>query len=182
MYNELYSAWQRELENPALQPLPPDFYAKTSDYLRSIKEETRMLDKKTVKANLMENEMRNAKRMIKELTWMRYKKLVKTIGSSQRTPSDLITAEEAKISEGFLAFTETYRSFAKSLLQGQPLKLDSEKPRKRVILRFIKAIPAVIGRDMQTYGPFMVEDVASLPVENAKILVKQGLAVEVDAS
>ena len=35
---------------------------------------------------------------------------------------------------------------------------------------------------MKTYGPFIVEDVASLPVENARILVKQGLAVLVEGS
>jgi DNA replication initiation complex subunit (GINS family) len=35
---------------------------------------------------------------------------------------------------------------------------------------------------MKTYGPFMVEDVASVPVENARILIKQGLAEMVDVS
>ncbi len=39
-----------------------------------------------------------------------------------------------------------------------------------------------MGADMKSYGPFLVEDVASLPVENAKILVKQGLAVQVEVS
>jgi DNA replication initiation complex subunit (GINS family) len=35
---------------------------------------------------------------------------------------------------------------------------------------------------MKAYGPFVVEDVASLPVENAKILVKQGFAEVVEVS
>ena len=35
---------------------------------------------------------------------------------------------------------------------------------------------------MKPYGPFKVEDVASLPANNAKILVKQGLAVLVEVS
>jgi DNA replication initiation complex subunit (GINS family) len=34
---------------------------------------------------------------------------------------------------------------------------------------------------MKTYGPFKAEDIASLPVENAKILIKQGLAERVEA-
>ena len=46
----------------------------------------------------------------------------------------------------------------------------------------MKAVPSIIGADMKTYGPFLVEDVASVPVENAKILVKQGLAVLVEVS
>jgi len=39
-----------------------------------------------------------------------------------------------------------------------------------------------MGVDLKSYGPFKVEDVASLPAENAKVLVKQGLAVQVEVS
>jgi DNA replication factor GINS len=56
----------------------------------------------------------------------------------------------------------------------------AKKLHKKVVLRFIKNVPKVIGVDMNTYGPFMAEDVASVPVENAKILVKQGLAEKVE--
>jgi DNA replication factor GINS len=47
-------------------------------------------------------------------------------------------------------------------------------------MRFLKDVPAIIGADMKTYGPFKTEDVASLPVENTKILKKQGLAENVE--
>jgi DNA replication initiation complex subunit (GINS family) len=68
-------------------------------------------------------------------------------------------------------------------MQGQTVKLDTaEVSHNRMTLRFVKSIPAIMGGDMKTYGPFMVEDVASLPVENAKMLVKQGLAVLVEVS
>jgi DNA replication initiation complex subunit (GINS family) len=39
-----------------------------------------------------------------------------------------------------------------------------------------------MGADMKSYGPFVAEDVASLPPQNAQILVKQGLAVLVEVS
>ena len=182
MYGELYAAWQREIENPALQPLPADFYARVSDYLKRIKEETRLVDKKTLKAPLLEREMRNVNRIVKELLRARYRKLVRTIGETQKIPSDLLTSEEAKICEGFLPFAAAYRGFAKSLLQGEALTAKPEQPQNRVAIRFLKAIPAIIGSDMKTYGPFAAEDVASVPAENAKILVKQGLAVAIEVS
>ena len=53
---------------------------------------------------------------------------------------------------------------------------------KRSTIRFIKNIPAIMGADMKSYGPFVAEDVASLPPQNAQILVKQGLAVLVEVS
>ena len=182
MYSELYAAWQQEVKNAELQPLPQDFYARTSDYLRRIKEESRLLDKKTPKAVLLEKELQNVKQIINMLLSARYTKLVMIISENQKIPTASLTAEEAKVSVGFLPFAEAYQGFAKSLLQGQELKVACEMPHKRVTLRFIKSIPGVIGSDMKTYGPFMAEDVASLPVENAKILVKQGLAEVVEVS
>ena len=180
MYAELCVAWQQEIEGAELGRLPADFYVKVADYVRRIKEETRMLDRKSVKAGLLERELQNVKRMLRELVWARYKKLVKVVGEGQKMPSDLLTVEEAEICAGYVSFAETYQKFAQNLLQGQVVKATVAKMHKRVTLRFVKAIPAVIGADMQAYGPFMVEDVASLPVENAKVLVKQGLAVAVE--
>ena len=62
------------------------------------------------------------------------------------------------------------------------VKVEIEVAHNRVALRFIKNIPAIMGADMKSYGPFIVEDVASMPAENAKVLVKQGLAVPVEVS
>jgi DNA replication factor GINS len=182
MYNELYAAWRREIDDASLGGLPPDFYAKIADYLRRIKEENRMIDKKSVKVNLLEHEAQNVKQMLEELIWARYKKLIKTITQSQKLASELLTVEEAKMSETFVTFADAYQNFAKDLMQGQVAKVDAEVSHKRVTLRFSKNIPSIIGADMKTYGPFVAEDVASLPVENAKILVKQGLAVLVEVS
>ena len=182
MYDELCTAWRCEVENRALGSLPPDFYARVADYLRRIKEENRMLDKKTVKASLLEHEVRHVKRMLRELVWLRYKKLLRIISENQKVPADLLAAEEAKMCAGFLSFAEAYQRFVEGLLRGQVSAVSVAKAHKRVALRFVKEIPAVIGADMKTYGPFMVEDVASVPVENAKILIKQGLAELVEAS
>jgi DNA replication factor GINS len=177
---ELYEIWRRELDNVELERLPPDFYPRIADYINRLKEERRMLDKKTVKARLLESEMRNVKRMLNELIQVRYKKLIKIIAKGQKAQSGSLTVEEAKIYE-VLPIAETYQRFVKSVLQGHvPKEVNIEQGRKRVVLRFLSEVPAIIGADMETYGPFKVEDLASLPVENATILVKQGLAERVE--
>jgi DNA replication initiation complex subunit (GINS family) len=97
------------------------------------------------------------------------------------------------MSESFVAFADAYQTFARDLLKGQAqtvktevirvdFKVEPEVSHNRVALRFIKNIPTIIGADMKTYGPFVPEDVASLPADNAKMLVKQGLAVMVEVS
>ena len=185
MYNELYAVWQREIESNDLTPLPSDFYSRVSDYVRRIKEEARMLDKKALKAGLLEHEMRNVKHLIRELTRIRCRKLKKAIAKDQKMPSGVLTPEEEKMCSELLGFTQAYRDFTKNLGHGQAAKVEIETPdqfHRRVALRFIKPIPAIVGSDMKTYGPFVAEDVASLPVENARVLVKQGLAVIIDVS
>ncbi len=198
MYKELYAAWRRENEEASLGGLPPDFYSKIADYLRHLNEDNKILDKKSIKVTLLEHEAKNVHLMLNELLQARYKKLVKTITQNQKIPSNLLTVEEAKMAESFVAFTDSYHKFAKSLMQGQAAKIEVKEfdvkveaqvvkvepqvSHKRVALRFIKNIPTIIGADMKTYGPFIAEDVASLPVENAKMLVKQGLAVSIEVS
>ena len=192
MYSELYTAWQREIENSAIQPLPADFYERSSRYLKQIKTENQTSDKSNLKASLMKQECRNVTRMIKELLRIRYKKLLKTIKGGQKLLPDILTNEETEFLTGLLPFAEAYDIFAKCLLQGktpksvikpaEPKDIAAEAQHKRITLRFVKAIPAIVGSDMKTYGPFLAEDVASVPADNARILVKQGLAVMVEVA
>lgn len=182
MYNELYEIWKRELESVELGRLPPDFYSRVADYLRRLRKESRMLDKRTVKARLLKSEMWNVKRMLRELLRVRYRKLVRKVAKCQKIPPDSLSIEEEKIYVGVLPLAEAFQSFAKNLLRGHVPKVNVEREHKRAVLRFLRAVPAIIGADMKTYGPFKVEDVASLPFENAKILVKQGLAEKVEVN
>jgi DNA replication factor GINS len=195
MYKELYAAWQREIDDPTLGGLPLDFYSKIAEYLRRIKEEDQVLEKKSVKMNLLEHETQNVERMLGELLAARYRKIIKTVTKTQKLPSELLTAEETKMCETFADFTKSYHKFTDDLMQGkltvEPIKVvvkveantaAAPQLHKRSTIRFLKSIPAIMGADMKSYGPFVAEDVASLPPQNAQILVKQGLAVLVEVS
>jgi DNA replication factor GINS len=209
MYDQLYAAWRREIDDFTLGGLTPDFYTKLAEYLAQIREEqNKPVEKKTVKTSLLEHEAKNVERMLSELLDLRYRKILKTITKLHKAPIELLTTEEAQMCEGFVGFSEAYRSFAKNLKQGervvpvQPavqyqaaqtqaqvdvptvkviIKPQVHVTHKRLTLRFTKNIPAIMGADMKSYGPFQAEDVASLPSMNAQILVKQGMAVLVDA-
>jgi len=112
----------------------------------------------------------------------RHKKIVKILAKDGKIPSDTLTAEEEKIYGGVAPFADTVQSFAKNVLRGFLPKANVEVKHKRAVLRFLADVPAIIGSDMKPYGPFKAEDVASLPVENANILIKQGLAEKIELS
>jgi len=46
-----------------------------------------------------------------------------------------------------------------------------------VEVRFLRDVPSIVGVDMKTYGSFIKGRVYAIPKENARILLKQGLAV-----
>lgn len=176
MYNDLFEKWKSELKNDELEKLSSDFVQRIADYLKEIAKERKMLDKRTVKASLLRIEERNVKRMLNDITKARYNKLIRKAKESEKIHG-LQPFEENAYSK-LVSFSEIYQTFAKELLQGRHGKVKSEF--KFAILRILKDIPQIIGSDMKIYGPFKAEDIAVLPFENAKILVKQGLAVEID--
>ncbi len=182
MYDELQEVWKHEVENAELQRLELGFYSKAADYLRRLREEGRMLDKRTVKSRLLEKEAHNVQKMVFELVRIRCKKSVKRASTSEGIPSDLLTEEERRIFKGLLPVSEACEDLAKNILRGQvPMETTSQE-HNRIPLRFLKTVPGIIGADMKNYGPFESEDVASVPTENAKILVRQGLAEEIAAA
>jgi len=181
VYGELYEAWKREKESAEIQGLPRDFYAKLADYVKKIREESRMLDEKTTKAKLMRREFENVKNMIEELVQLRYKKAMTKTVARKTVPREALTEEEEKLHGEILPLAEAYQAFLKDVLQGRLSRIEKEEKTKKTLVRFVQEIPAIVGSDMKTYGPFKPEDIATLPPENAQILIKQGLAVEVEA-
>lgn len=135
-----------------------------------------MLDKKTVKAKLLKVELRNVKRMVHELVQTRYKKIIGKLVQDEGLQLEVLTAEERKLYSGVLPLAETYPRLIEGILHGNLPRESGETKHKRVVLRFLRDVPAIVGSDMKTYGPFQAEDVATLPTGNAKILIKRGVA------
>jgi len=139
-----------------------------------------MLDKKTTKAKLLNKEFKNVKMMVNELFFLRYKKLRENAFSQESVTRDSLTEEEEKLYGEVLPLSDAYRAFSKDILRGRLSSIEKGAKQTMMVLRFVQEIPALVGADMKTYGPFTTEDIATLPVENARILIKQEMAIEVD--
>jgi DNA replication factor GINS len=142
-----------------------------------------MLDEKTLKAHLIFEESRNIKKFLMALIQSRYRKMFERVVEGKKIPKNHLTLEEEVTYSGLLSTWNYMGTLLKEILQERRTKVKEiqfvNKP-KRILIRFLKSIPAIIGPDMKTYGPFKVEDIASLQIENVEILVKRGVAVEVD--
>ncbi len=182
MYDELFEAWKKEKLNEEIQPLPKDFYTRLAKYVRKIREEQRMLDEKTVKGNLMRKEEENVRKMVEELIQTRYEKIMHLIRKGEIAPMAHLTEEEERWFQDSSLQFDSFKKFSEKILQGRLQKIERKMKDGIIVVRILREIPEIIGVDMKTYGPFKPEDIASLPAENARTLIKQGAAVEVEVT
>jgi DNA replication factor GINS len=50
---------------------------------------------------------------------------------------------------------------------------------KTVVVRFLREVDEIIGADLEKYGPFKTEDIATIPYENAQALIAKNIATKV---
>lgn len=182
-YSLLYEAWKREKENQELQPLDREFYSKLSQYIKVQREELQLLDEKTLKASLISEENERIKKLLTDLIRSRYRKIFKRVLEGKTIPTEFLTPEEEITYSGISSAWKQVENVLEDVLRGRSPRAKEvrlvEKP-KRILVRFLQAIPAIVGPDLKTYGPFKEEDVASLPAENAEVLIKRGVVLGVE--
>jgi DNA replication factor GINS len=187
LFKKLYEDWKRERENPSLQDLDDDYYPSMASYASKLREQNRMLDKTSVRGKIMTQEMDYVEKMLKDLLHIRLTKIIQT--EMEGTP--LVTAnllpDEREFHSDIRRSIGSFNDMARNIILG---RLDRAEPRVQKstpsedfgykVLRFLKPVPAIMGVDMKTYGPFNPEDVASLPEENAENLIRRGFAKVVE--
>ena len=182
LYTTLYHLWELEKDQQELQPLNRTFFQDLSRYVKSLREELQSLDEKTWKAELLLEEQKRIKTLLSDLTVTRFQKMLDAVKNERDLTSDQLTTEEEYSYNALQLTWKHLQTVITDILRGRPPKIVSdlsmEKP-KRLLIRFLQAIPAIVGPDMKTYGPFKEEDVAYLPIENAEVLIKRNIAIKV---
>ena len=181
-YDQLVDIWRNERERKELQQVPEKFYEEMTDYLSEMQEQTRMMDKTSLKGKISIREKEYAERMVRELTSLRMKKIVESELNGVALASKNLTREEQAFYSDLRGVLSGHEDRLKSILMGRVPHVDA-KPQPRVglkVIRFLKAVPAIIGIDMKTYGPFQPEEVVAIPIENAENLIRRGIAKEVE--
>lgn len=66
-----------------------------------------------------------------------------------------------------------------SEIRGSGVQPKEEKKKDTKLVRFLNAVPKFVGKELEEYGPFEEEDIASLPVEIVDVLIKKGRVEEI---
>jgi len=182
-YEILYDILRREKSRPELQKLDETFFESVKGYFR---ERLTLLESQRQKSSIFaqketektQKQIDNIQKLINELYEKREMKIVNLALSASKTSNideDNLLKEERQLFENLVA---TLRDFKKNLVNNifekeQPKAIKSEENK---LVRFIQAVPKFMGEDLNEYGPFEEEYIASLPIKVAELLIKNNRA------
>lgn len=177
---------KRERQIPKIQAVSPDIYKQVAQLIKELSIQ---------KYEGLESDIHNELiRMIilstESLIELRTRKLLENSSGKLFSRPSLSTDDYSKLTdeEKYIFGEEQKVSQRKdlilqSLTAGNVNNLDSISNiirSKMIIIRFLESIDPFMGVDMAKYGPFIKEDVAILPFENARSLIERKVAVEIN--
>lgn len=172
--NSLHALVLREVESDTIQEIESNFYRNLSDFLGNLKKQEFDGIESKIKQSLIN--------MVSELTTILLDtRLEKTINSTEIDFTNLLD-EEKFILDGEEQKRERTEMILSATINGKSKFLESisqNHKTKTVVLRFLKEVDEIIGVDLEKYGPFKPEDIATLPYENAQALITKKAATKI---
>ncbi len=201
-YETLFELLRREKERSELQKLDPSFFR---NVLRYLKDKQAIMSKKeedlasVEEKKKTEEQIGNVKKILRDLYGKREKKIVgmaidKSKNKSVIVDNSVFLKEEKELFDSFVKLLDSGRdnvllnvidlkepvSFGG--VDEQPAEKEQTmdlKKKDTKLVRFLSAVPKFVGKELEEYGPFEEEDIASLPVEIATVLINKGRVEEI---
>lgn len=172
--NSLHSVVLKETESDTIQEINPVFYRNLSDFIGNLKKQEFDGIESKIKESLIE--------MTAELaSLLLHIRLEKSIKSEKIDFSNLLD-EEKFILDAEEQKQERTEMILSATINGKSKFLESishNHKTKTIVLRFLKEVDQIVGADLEKYGPFKPEDIATLPYENAQALITKKAATKI---
>jgi len=201
-YETLFELLRREKERSELQKLDSSFFA---NVLRYLKDKQTIIDKQQTdlfsaeEKRKTQEQLENVKKIIRELYDKREKKVISMAIDKSKNKSSIIDnsvflKEERELFDNIVKILDMGRenvlfniinlkepvSLGGMSLEKKEVKEEKEEIKKDTkLVRFLSAVPKFVGKELEEYGPFEEEDIASLPIEIADVLINKGRGEEI---
>ncbi len=199
---EVFNTLKKEIKinTSGPQSLPPDFYQSIakmisklkndSNYAKKEREEANdtILKKEKMDNNIVADQIKNnlLDLLVRSVTLLfvyRYKKTFSVDKTHETFDYSNLTDEEKYVFYGDREREHRINLVLNTLFEGKPKTLEkivSSINQNFIVLRFLDSMEQFVGVNMNKYGPFKKDDVAILPFENARSIIENNKAIEIN--
>lgn len=172
--NKLHHTVIRETESDSIQEIDPNFYRSLSEFIGNLNKQEYDGVENKIKKSLIQ--------MASELT-----SLLIDIRLDKIVKFDKIEFENLLDEEKFIIDSEEEQRDRKEMILTATIKgkskllesISNNHKIKTVVIRFLQNIDQFVGVDLEKYGPFNSEDIATIPYENAQALISKNAATKI---
>ncbi|MBC8251027.1 MAG: DNA replication complex GINS family protein [Candidatus Nitrosopelagicus sp.] len=172
--DSLHRTVLRETENDSLLEIKPNFYRSLSDFIGNLRKQEFDGVENKIKDTMIE--------MATELTSLLIHIRLEKISNSDDYEISHLLDEEKFILDSQEEQNERTEMILSATINGKSkfLELLAENHKiKKVVIRFLSEVDEIVGADLEKYGPFKAEDIATIPYENAQALIAKKIATKV---
>ena len=172
--NLLHHTVLRETENDSILEIDTNFYINLSDFIGNLRKQEFDGVENKIKDTIIE--------MAIELTSLLIKIRLEKISKSSEFEISHLLDEEKFIFDSQEDKKERIEMIISAIINGKSKFLESlaqNHKTKKVVIRFLNEVDEIVGADLEKYGPFKTEDIATIPYENAQALIAKNIATRV---
>ena len=172
--NSLHNTVLRETENDSLLEIKPNFYQNLSDFIGNLRKQEFDDVENKIKDTMIE--------MVTELTSLLIHIRLEKISNSDDFDISYLLDEEKFILDSLDEQNERTEMILSATINGKSKFLESLAENhkiKKFVIRFLDNVDEIVGADLEKYGPFKAEDIATIPYENAQALIAKNIATKV---
>ena len=172
--NSLHHTVLRETENDSILEIDPNYYRNLSDFIGNLKKQEFDGVESKIKDAMIE--------MVTELTSLLINIRLDKILKSSDLEIGYLLDEEKFILDSQEKKSERIEMILSATINGKSKFLESlaqNHKTKKIVIRFLNEVDEILGADLEKYGPFKTEDIATIPYENAQALIAKNVATKV---
>ncbi len=172
--NSLHHTVLLETEDDSILEIDPNFYRNLSDFIGNLRKQ---------EFDGVENKIKDALiEMATELTSLLIHIRLEKISKSEDIKFGNLLDEEKFILDSQEEQKERIEMILSATINGKSKFLESlaqNHKTKKIVIRFLKEVEEIVGADLEKYGPFKTEDIATIPYENAQALIAKNAATKI---
>ena len=172
--NSLHHIVLREIEDDSISEIDPNFYRNLADFIGNLQKQEFDGVENKIKDTMIE--------MVTELTSLLIEIRLDKISKNSDLDTSYLLDEEKFILDSQEDQKERTEMIVSATINGKSKFLESlaqNHKTKKIVIRFLHEVDEIIGADLEKYGPFKAEDIATIPYENAQALIIKNVATKV---